>query len=177
MRNANAVDRLARRAADRDHGPREATRRGGAGADAGARFPVRRPAADDADVHRRARRGRAAPHRTRRRTAAPARPADEHLVLGSPHRVALIGWLVAYMLAQKPVTNVQQLIQQRRYARCRAGGRPHATIPSSRRGAQAPRQVRGGDRRLPTVQRSRRARRHRAVARPPRSRSRRSARD
>jgi tetratricopeptide (TPR) repeat protein len=29
--------------------------------------------------------------------------------------VALIGWLVAYMLAQRPITNVQQLIQQRRY--------------------------------------------------------------
>lgn len=29
--------------------------------------------------------------------------------------IALIGWLVAYMLAQKPVTNVQQLLQQRRY--------------------------------------------------------------
>ena len=29
--------------------------------------------------------------------------------------VALIGWLVAYMLAQRPVTSVQQLIQQRRY--------------------------------------------------------------
>jgi tetratricopeptide (TPR) repeat protein len=30
--------------------------------------------------------------------------------------VVLIGWLVAYMVSQKPVTNVQQLIQQRRYA-------------------------------------------------------------
>jgi len=29
--------------------------------------------------------------------------------------VALIGWLVAYMLAQRPVTSAQQLIQQRRY--------------------------------------------------------------
>jgi tetratricopeptide (TPR) repeat protein len=29
--------------------------------------------------------------------------------------VVLIGWLVAYMLAQRPITNVQQLIQQRRY--------------------------------------------------------------
>ncbi len=29
--------------------------------------------------------------------------------------IALIGWLVAYMNAQKPITNVQQLIQQRRY--------------------------------------------------------------
>ena len=29
--------------------------------------------------------------------------------------IVLIGWLVAYMIAQKPVTNVQQLIQQRRY--------------------------------------------------------------
>lgn len=29
--------------------------------------------------------------------------------------VALLGWLVAYMNAQKPITNVQQLIQQRRY--------------------------------------------------------------
>lgn len=29
--------------------------------------------------------------------------------------IALIGWLVAYMLAQRPITNVQQLIQQRRY--------------------------------------------------------------
>ena len=29
--------------------------------------------------------------------------------------VALIGWLAAYMLSQKPVTNAQQLIQQRRY--------------------------------------------------------------
>jgi tetratricopeptide (TPR) repeat protein len=29
--------------------------------------------------------------------------------------IALIGWLVAYMIAQKPVTNVQQLIQQKRF--------------------------------------------------------------
>jgi tetratricopeptide (TPR) repeat protein len=29
--------------------------------------------------------------------------------------VAFLGWLVAYMNAQKPITNVQQLIQQRRY--------------------------------------------------------------
>ncbi|HET7436232.1 MAG TPA: hypothetical protein VFN10_16095 [Thermoanaerobaculia bacterium] len=29
--------------------------------------------------------------------------------------VALIGWLMAYMLAQRPITNAQQLIQQRRY--------------------------------------------------------------
>ncbi|HUP59712.1 MAG TPA: hypothetical protein VNA69_04765 [Thermoanaerobaculia bacterium] len=29
--------------------------------------------------------------------------------------VVTIGWLVAYMIAQKPITNVQQLIQQRRY--------------------------------------------------------------
>jgi tetratricopeptide (TPR) repeat protein len=29
--------------------------------------------------------------------------------------IALIGWLTAYMLAQRPITNVQQLIQQRRY--------------------------------------------------------------
>ena len=29
--------------------------------------------------------------------------------------IALIGWLAAYMLAQKPITNAQQLIQQRRY--------------------------------------------------------------
>jgi tetratricopeptide (TPR) repeat protein len=29
--------------------------------------------------------------------------------------VALIGWLVAYMLSQRPITNAQQLIQQRRY--------------------------------------------------------------
>src|SRR5436305_13277292 len=30
--------------------------------------------------------------------------------------VILLGWLAAYMLAQKPVTNAQQLIQQHRYA-------------------------------------------------------------
>lgn len=29
--------------------------------------------------------------------------------------IALIGWTFAYMIAQKPITNVQQLIQQRRY--------------------------------------------------------------
>jgi len=29
--------------------------------------------------------------------------------------IALIGWLLAYMISQKPVTNVQQLIQQRRF--------------------------------------------------------------
>lgn len=29
--------------------------------------------------------------------------------------VLLIGWLMAWMLSQKPVTNAQQLIQQRRY--------------------------------------------------------------
>ena len=29
--------------------------------------------------------------------------------------IALIGWLVAYMIAQKPITNVQQLIQQKRF--------------------------------------------------------------
>jgi tetratricopeptide (TPR) repeat protein len=30
--------------------------------------------------------------------------------------VAIVGWLLAWMLAQKPVTTAQQLIQQRRYA-------------------------------------------------------------
>lgn len=30
--------------------------------------------------------------------------------------IALIGWLAAYMIAQKPITNVQQLIAQKRYA-------------------------------------------------------------
>src|SRR5688572_27760123 len=34
--------------------------------------------------------------------------------------VALIGWLLAYMLSQKPVTSVQQLIQQHRYAEAAA---------------------------------------------------------
>ena len=29
--------------------------------------------------------------------------------------IALIGWLAAYMLAQKPITSAQQLIHQRRY--------------------------------------------------------------
>lgn len=29
--------------------------------------------------------------------------------------IALIGWLAAYMLSQKPITNAQQLIHQRRY--------------------------------------------------------------
>jgi tetratricopeptide (TPR) repeat protein len=29
--------------------------------------------------------------------------------------VALIGWLAAYMLSQRPITNAQQLIHQRRY--------------------------------------------------------------
>ena len=29
--------------------------------------------------------------------------------------IALIGWLLAYMMAQKPITNVQQLIAQKRY--------------------------------------------------------------
>jgi tetratricopeptide (TPR) repeat protein len=29
--------------------------------------------------------------------------------------VALLGWLVAYMLSQRPITNAQQLLQQRRY--------------------------------------------------------------
>jgi tetratricopeptide (TPR) repeat protein len=29
--------------------------------------------------------------------------------------IALIGWLAAYMLAQRPITNAQQLLQQRRY--------------------------------------------------------------
>jgi tetratricopeptide (TPR) repeat protein len=29
--------------------------------------------------------------------------------------IALMGWLVAYMLAQRPITNVQQLLQMRRY--------------------------------------------------------------
>jgi tetratricopeptide (TPR) repeat protein len=29
--------------------------------------------------------------------------------------VALIGWTAAYMLAQRPITNAQQLLQQRRY--------------------------------------------------------------
>jgi tetratricopeptide (TPR) repeat protein len=29
--------------------------------------------------------------------------------------VALIGWMAAYMLAQRPITNAQQLLQQRRY--------------------------------------------------------------
>ncbi|SRR5258708_2775737 len=34
--------------------------------------------------------------------------------------VGLIGWLVAYMFAQKPVTSVQQLIHQHRYAEATA---------------------------------------------------------
>jgi tetratricopeptide (TPR) repeat protein len=29
--------------------------------------------------------------------------------------IALIGWLAAYMLSQRPITNAQQLIQQKRY--------------------------------------------------------------
>jgi tetratricopeptide (TPR) repeat protein len=29
--------------------------------------------------------------------------------------IALMGWLVAYMFAQRPITNAQQLLQQRRY--------------------------------------------------------------
>lgn len=29
--------------------------------------------------------------------------------------IALLGWLMAYMLSQRPITNVQQLIQLRRY--------------------------------------------------------------
>jgi tetratricopeptide (TPR) repeat protein len=29
--------------------------------------------------------------------------------------IALIGWAMAYMLAQRPITNAQQLLQQRRY--------------------------------------------------------------
>lgn len=29
--------------------------------------------------------------------------------------IALVGWLVAYMLAQRPITSAQQLIQQKRY--------------------------------------------------------------
>jgi len=29
--------------------------------------------------------------------------------------IALMGWLVAWMLSQKPITNAQQLLQQRRY--------------------------------------------------------------
>jgi len=29
--------------------------------------------------------------------------------------IALMGWIVAWMLSQKPITNAQQLIQQRRY--------------------------------------------------------------
>jgi tetratricopeptide (TPR) repeat protein len=29
--------------------------------------------------------------------------------------IALIGWIAAYMLAQRPITNAQQLLQQRRY--------------------------------------------------------------
>lgn len=29
--------------------------------------------------------------------------------------IALLGWLVAYMLSQRPITNAQQLLQQRRY--------------------------------------------------------------
>ncbi len=38
--------------------------------------------------------------------------------------VALIGWLAAWMFAQKPVTTAQQLIQQRRYAEALAAARP-----------------------------------------------------
>jgi tetratricopeptide (TPR) repeat protein len=38
--------------------------------------------------------------------------------------VALIGWLAAWMFAQKPVTTAQQLIQQRRYEEALAAARP-----------------------------------------------------
>lgn len=38
--------------------------------------------------------------------------------------VALIGWLAAWMFAQKPVTSAQQLIQQRRYEEALAAARP-----------------------------------------------------
>jgi len=47
--------------------------------------------------------------------------------------VALIGWLAAWMLAQKPVTSTQQLIQQRRYA--------EAVTEADRLIARAPRDV------------------------------------
>lgn len=38
--------------------------------------------------------------------------------------IALIGWLAAWMFAQKPVTTAQQLIQQRRYEEALAAARP-----------------------------------------------------
>jgi tetratricopeptide (TPR) repeat protein len=38
--------------------------------------------------------------------------------------LALIGWLAAWMLAQKPVTSTQQLIQARRYEEALAAARP-----------------------------------------------------
>lgn len=38
--------------------------------------------------------------------------------------LALLGWLAAWMLAQKPVTTAQQLIQQRRYEEALAAARP-----------------------------------------------------
>jgi len=38
--------------------------------------------------------------------------------------LALIGWLAAWMFAQKPVTTAQQLIQQRRYEEALAAARP-----------------------------------------------------
>ena len=88
--------------------------------------------------------------------------------------IALIGWLVGVHALAEAVTNAQQLIQQRRYEE-RSSKPPARTIPPPRRGAQAPRQIRRRDRVVPAVERSRRARRHRALARAPRPRSRRSA--
>lgn len=38
--------------------------------------------------------------------------------------LALLGWLAAWMLSQKPVTTAQQLIQQRRYEEALAATRP-----------------------------------------------------
>jgi tetratricopeptide (TPR) repeat protein len=38
--------------------------------------------------------------------------------------VALLGWLAAWMFAQKPATTAQQLIQQRRYDEALAAARP-----------------------------------------------------
>ena len=83
----------------------------------------------------------------RRSSPAAPRPVDDSgsgLLLIA---IALIGWLVAYMLAQKPVTNVQQLIQQRRYEDAVRRRRAPAIVISSRRGVEAPRPVRRGDRR------------------------------
>src|SRR3954447_3648809 len=108
-------DHQPRGIAERDHRSRKSTARSAAG-DARGGVPVRRPAAGHADVSRRAGRSRTG----RWRTGAPACPGAGTGATSATSMTGLliliaslivIGWLVAYMRAQKPVSATHPLNQ------------------------------------------------------------------